>query len=645
MDTILQILISAVDNASETLAGISDELAMMADETAQASDSASASFDAMATSMEASLNEVGLTMNSVTGEIDDALLTQEQSFALAAQIAQESDQEIIDAMLLTGTSAQEAAATIEEANAAIDASSAETASVGKSNYGALAAAAGIAFYGIMTAVNNSISDAKKWNVESATIANTLKDTGSAIPLTQVQQYAQHVQSLTLLTQQQALQAEGLILNYKDLQPHYESLTMLVADLATKMSQTSGTMADNMPQAAKILTAALENPQQGISQLVRQGTVALPQASVTIMENLAKVGATAAAQKILLNDLQNSIGGMAQSAAQAPGGGLTQLTNAITQLGTVIGTDLLEYLDPIAKALLPVIQGITAWAKAHPILTDVIIGGAVAFTGLLLVFSLLGIAAMGLSAAMVALSAPILVAVGAALLAAAPFIALGAAIVVLATLIITNWNALAADMQAIGVFISMGWDATWNAIFTFGSNILNQIKNMIHTVITDISTDWNAVWTALSDFFQNIWNTIINNLKSDINSAISLVNDLISAVDSLHINIPSITIPGTKIGTPALNIGFDIPQIPHLATGGIVSVPTVALIGEGGPEAVVPLSSSGIGSLAGGAPGSAQPQIVINIQGGYYLDQQAATQIGNNLAKLILTQIRVKNYAL
>lgn len=645
MDTILQILISAVDNASETLAGISDELAMMADETAQASDSASASFDSMATSMEASLNEVGLTMNSVTGEIDDALLTQEQAFTLAAQVAQESDQEIIDMMLETGTSAQESAAIIEEANAAIDASTAETAATGKSNYGALAAAAGIAFYGIMTAVNNSISDAKAWNVESATIANTLKDTGSAIPITQVRQYAQHVQSLTLLTQQQALQAEGLILNYKDLQPHYQSLTMLTADLATKMSQTSGTMADNMPQAAKILTAALENPQQGISQLVRQGTVALPQASVIIMENLAKVGATASAQKILLSELESSIGGMAQSAAQAPGAGLTQLTNAITSLGTVIGTDLLQYLDPIAKALLPVVQGISAWAKAHPILTDVIIGGAVAFTGLLLTFALLGIATMGLSAAMVALSAPILVAIGAALLAAAPFIALGAAIVVLATLIITNWNALAADMQAIGEIISTNWEATWNIIFTFGSNILNNIKNTIHAIIMDISGDWTNVWTGISNFFLKIWTTIVNGLKTNINNVITVLDALIGAVDSLHINIPSITIPGTKIGTPALNIAFDIPQIPHLATGGIVSVPTVALIGEGGPEAVVPLSSSGIGSLAGNAPGATQPQIVINIQGGYYLDQQAATQIGNNLAKLIVQQIRVKNYAL
>jgi hypothetical protein len=36
---------------------------------------------------------------------------------------------------------------------------------------------------------------------------------------------------------------------------------------------------------------------------------------------------------------------------------------------------------------------------------------------------------------------------------------------------------------------------------------------------------------------------------------------------------------------------DIKNIPRLAAGGIVSSPTLALIGEAGPEAVVPLSGS------------------------------------------------------
>lgn len=39
-------------------------------------------------------------------------------------------------------------------------------------------------------------------------------------------------------------------------------------------------------------------------------------------------------------------------------------------------------------------------------------------------------------------------------------------------------------------------------------------------------------------------------------------------------------------------GFDMPNIPMLADGGIVTAPTLALIGEAGPEAVVPLDHAG-----------------------------------------------------
>jgi hypothetical protein len=40
-------------------------------------------------------------------------------------------------------------------------------------------------------------------------------------------------------------------------------------------------------------------------------------------------------------------------------------------------------------------------------------------------------------------------------------------------------------------------------------------------------------------------------------------------------------------------GFDVPDIPMLAEGGIVTSPTLAMIGEGrGPEAVIPLSKMG-----------------------------------------------------
>ena len=44
-------------------------------------------------------------------------------------------------------------------------------------------------------------------------------------------------------------------------------------------------------------------------------------------------------------------------------------------------------------------------------------------------------------------------------------------------------------------------------------------------------------------------------------------------------------------------GFDVPNIPMMAAGGIVTSPTLAMIGEAGPEAVIPLSQ--MGNMGGG----------------------------------------------
>jgi hypothetical protein len=55
---------------------------------------------------------------------------------------------------------------------------------------------------------------------------------------------------------------------------------------------------------------------------------------------------------------------------------------------------------------------------------------------------------------------------------------------------------------------------------------------------------------------------------------------------------------------------------RLAEGGIVDSPTIALIGEAGPEAVVPLGSSFGADMLGstlGSSGSGSGQTVINIQ--------------------------------
>jgi hypothetical protein len=76
---------------------------------------------------------------------------------------------------------------------------------------------------------------------------------------------------------------------------------------------------------------------------------------------------------------------------------------------------------------------------------------------------------------------------------------------------------------------------------------------------------------------NLEEQLIAALKSLINSAIQAVNDAIP-------NELSMSILGKKIG-------IDLPDnpIPMLAAGGILTRPTLALLAERGPEAVIPLS--------------------------------------------------------
>ena len=129
-----------------------------------------------------------------------------------------------------------------------------------------------------------------------------------------------------------------------------------------------------------------------------------------------------------------------------------------------------------------------------------------------------------------------------------------------------------------------------------------------------------------DWFKTGVNAIINGIlgafESVVNGAIMMVNGIIRAYNAIpiapdinpiaHVNLPSI---GGNSATQAASRM----NLPRMAEGGIVSSPTLALIGEAGPEAVVPLDRLNSG---GG--------VTINVTGGLATSAEIGESVVNAL---------------
>jgi hypothetical protein len=122
----------------------------------------------------------------------------------------------------------------------------------------------------------------------------------------------------------------------------------------------------------------------------------------------------------------------------------------------------------------------------------------------------------------------------------------------------------------------------------------------------------------------IVNTITGFFAGMVNAAIGAVNAIISAYNAIPLlpdipKAPTISVP--KLGGSATTARPAAGRmgIPRMAEGGIVSSPTLALIGEAGPEAVVPLDRMATG---GG--------VTINVTGGLATSAEIGESVVNAL---------------
>ena len=152
--------------------------------------------------------------------------------------------------------------------------------------------------------------------------------------------------------------------------------------------------------------------------------------------------------------------------------------------------------------------------------------------------------------------------------------------------------------AAGIIIWKNWDKVVE-VFKKGLEAIKPVFETVRDFLTgaldSLKGKWDTIWNGMGDTVRLVWDGI----KGYINLWIDALNFLIRGANQISIKVPS-WVP--KVGGKGFS--FNIPEIPRLASGGIVRSPTLAMIGERGPEAVIPLNKA-----AGG--------ITINILGPTY----------------------------
>ena len=139
-----------------------------------------------------------------------------------------------------------------------------------------------------------------------------------------------------------------------------------------------------------------------------------------------------------------------------------------------------------------------------------------------------------------------------------------------------WNNIALVFSAVRKVLSGDFQGAWD-----------DIKKIFSNVGSFFSGVWDTIKRVFSNVGKTIADTISNTVKTAINgvlsSAVSIINGFISAIN-FAISIIN-AIPGVNISK------LSKLEVPKLATGGIVSGATLAMIGERGKEAVLPLENN------------------------------------------------------
>lgn len=157
-----------------------------------------------------------------------------------------------------------------------------------------------------------------------------------------------------------------------------------------------------------------------------------------------------------------------------------------------------------------------------------------------------------------------------------------------------FNTVLRNIQSI-------FETVFRVIGDVVGGILKSFGGLIDFITGVFSGNWEKAWNGIKDFFGGIWDGIWGIIKGFVNLIIDGINLLLTGIYTVVAAIVN-AIGGIADAIGSIfgqEWGWSMPNepvlIPHLATGGLVKAPTLAVVGDnagansGNPEVIAPLS--------------------------------------------------------
>lgn len=208
-----------------------------------------------------------------------------------------------------------------------------------------------------------------------------------------------------------------------------------------------------------------------------------------------------------------------------------------------------------------------------------------------------------------------------------------------------WTGLTNIFSKLGLWFGERWADVTSVLANVSSwfgNMFTSAYNAVKNAFSSIGGFFSGVWSTVQSIFVNAGqkvgsavggafksavNAVLGTIENVVNGFIGMINGVLGVVR----NLPGLGWVGS-VSTVSL---------PRLARGGIVDSSTIAMIGEAGKEAVVPLENTGFIQTLGRVVSSAVVNAMAGIspQGGFSSDGDIVIQIaGHEFGRVAIQEI-------